>query len=175
MTENSPPVGIKSLDERISKLEGSLEVNPPTNFIEKMVVQKQKRELIKKKNEYDSMINIYIDEVKRWIQSAEPFKMLAKIVEITVRFVEKHSDKIAYLVDLVFDNDFTRSNYKLSFAIDLIGIFVNIIDIDFIKGMISTFVEIMFPKRRDEEMISIPTPKKRKNRFGTLTSIRKLL
>lgn len=171
MALNTSGNGIKSLNDRLVQIEESINIEKPNNFIEKMVILKRKREHSKKVNDYQQMINIYIDDVNKWINGLDPFKMIAKIVEITVIFVEKYAEKIAYLIELVFDQDFSKSSYKLNFAIELINMIVPI-DVEMIKNMINVFVDILFPKKNImiEEQINDVRQKKNKKRKKSIFS-----
>ena len=159
-------MGLKSLNERLSALEGGSKVFEPS-FVSYAHKKNEEEQEKQRTGKYNEIIEVYQNEVKKYID--EPLKQFTRLAELTVHFVEKYIPIICELFKFTISSD-----VKLNFAIELIKIVVDLVaamlDSDFVKNTINHFVMIM-NERKKEYVDNKPVKRKKKSFFKSIRSV----
>lgn len=142
-------IGLKTLSERLQNLEKINDVESlPDDFAGRMIKSKKKKDFdkdIKTKDELDRVKKHYYDNLIEQVPDPN-FLNLSKVVEYTVKYVEKNAGKISEIIDMVVDGEF-----KLETAIMLITDLITDVDIDFLKNLVSEMVYLLFNQDREKK------------------------
>jgi len=177
-------VGIKSLHNRLSKLEKTHGGTTPNNtlsihhidFIEKMKsieINQHQKEEEQKVLELENIRSIYKSGLEE--NKIEPsISNLPKIVEYSVQFVERFFLVISKILDVVLTNKNDRSLFKIQSCINFITEFIDT-DGDLIKNLINQTVDLLFNRKKYEEKIDSEKLKRKGKKNGSLRKISKIL
>jgi hypothetical protein len=140
-------VGIKSLHERLTKLEEANDIAPDNSLLQKM----KNIDVIQQQNQKDNKLK-QLDDIKTKYSDGlasngiEPtLPNLPKLIEYSVQFVEQFHEMIAKIMDVVLTNPQEQAIFKLETCFSIVTEFIET-DSDLIKNLINQTVTLLFNK-----------------------------